>query len=217
MPIVKADEINFEWWKRVTEHYKISNQPKKRAQTNRCLGMKDVFKLGWIQRTYQDIEITTTPGKQTFVARTPFKQELAPSCGNFIGAYVNAHPAVQLHAFKPFPVNMLQTVIKIQSPWFFVIPEGYSLLLMPVPYNDDNRFTAATGVIKTNNFWNVQLYWHAKPGKHIIKAGTPISQIVPIKNEIVDSEIKIVDDTRNFLKTNYPYYNRYYNTNTKDK
>jgi hypothetical protein len=82
---------------------------------------------------------------------------------------------------------------------------------MPVPYNDDNRFTAATGILKTNNFWNVQLYWHARPGKHIIKAGTPIGQMIAIKNDTVDSEIEIVEDARSFLKENCPpYYSKHY-------
>lgn len=203
MPIVRSKDIKFDWWEKALDSHRQSPRP---LPTTKCAGMRGVFELGWIQRTYQDIEITTKPDHPGFVSKTPYQQE---KFNDYVGEYVSDHAPSQLHDIKPLPPGTLPTIIKIHSPWFVTIPEGYSLLLMPVPYNDDNRFTAATGVLKMNNYWNVQMYWHSKPGKHIIKAGTPVQQAVLVKNEQVDFQVKVVDDTKQFLKDNYPFYDKY--------
>jgi branched-subunit amino acid aminotransferase/4-amino-4-deoxychorismate lyase len=85
--------------------------------------------------------------------------------GNLMEDYINYHSSEQLEKFKPFPENVLHTIIKIQSPWVVDIPNGYKLLSMPIPYNDDNRFMAAHGILTNKNWLNVQLFWYKKNSK----------------------------------------------------
>jgi hypothetical protein len=61
---------------------------------------------------------------------------------------------------------------------------------MPIPYNDDNRFMAAHGILKNKNWMNIQLYWYVINGKETIKKGTPLCQYLLFKEEKYDYEIK---------------------------
>ena len=99
-----------------------------------------------------------------------------------------------LEKFKKFEKNTLTTIIKIQSPWYVTIPDGYSLLSMPVPYNDDSRFTAATGLLKGSNYLNIQLYWHRINSKEKIEKGTPLCYYLVMKDEIFTEEISEIND-----------------------
>ena len=38
------------------------------------------------------------------------------------------------------------------------------------------------------------MIWHSKKGNYLIKAGTPIAQLILSKKEDIDYEIKLVDD-----------------------
>jgi hypothetical protein len=89
----------------------------------------------------------------------------------------------------------LHTLIKIQTPWFVTVPKGYSLLCLPVPYNDDIRFTASTGVLKGCNDVNAQLFWHVKKGKEVVKKGTLLAQYILIKDEEVDYTVSVANDS----------------------
>ena len=109
--------------------------------------------------------------------------------GDLLGDYISSHSKEQLQKFKPFLENTLHAIVKINSPWVVYIPDGYSLLSMPIPYNDDVRFTAATGFVKKMSFCNVQLYWHKLNSKELIKKGTPLCQYILVKDEEIDFEI----------------------------
>ena len=41
---------------------------------------------------------------------------------------------------------------------------------------------------------NVPMIWHSKQGKYLIKAGTPIAQLILSKKEDIDFENKVVDE-----------------------
>jgi hypothetical protein len=76
---------------------------------------------------------------------------------------------------------------------------------MPVSYNDDTRFTAATGILTYNNHLNIQLYWHCLDSTEVIKKGTPLCQYILLKNENVNFEIKDLQSLEE-LKEIYPLY-----------
>ena len=63
---------------------------------------------------------------------------------------------------------------------------------MPIPYNDETRFVAATGLVKNKSWLNVQLFWNRINSKEIIKKGTPLCQYVLIKDNSVDYIIENV-------------------------
>ena len=206
MPLIPAKEVNFKWIDKAREYYKNGDHSKK---TTSCPGIFSVIHTGWIHRTYMDITVKTFGDGERVETTTQMDQLRATQQGRFIGEYVEFHPPYQFEDFRDSPPNSLKTVIKIQTPWFVDIPKGYSLLMMPIPYNDDTRFTAATGLLKGKNYLNVQLNWHCLNSTEVIKAGTPINQMVLIKDEPDDYEIEVVKDAESFLIENYPNYSNY--------
>ena len=195
MPIVKASHKDFEWVKKAYEDYKVNPDPQ--GHTSKCPGILSIMNTGYIQKTYQDI--TITPSGDWFYWKTSIDQA-ASKFGDVINNYVSAHNPEQLYKFKQFPKNTLPTILKIQSPWFVEIPEGYSLLSMPIPYNDNVTFTAAAGIFKGNNFCNVQAYIHSLDTEIFIPKGTPLCQYILIKDEPNNFEIKPIETKEQFIK-----------------
>jgi hypothetical protein len=189
-PIVKSKPSMFKWFNRAVEDFKKNS---KNLHTAKCPGIISVLNQGWIQCAYQDLTITTNGDLNSFKWETTFDQ-IKTKYGDIISDYVSFHQSDQLEKFKKFEKNTLTTIIKIQSPWYVTIPDGYSLLSMPVPYNDDSRFTAATGLLKGSNFLNIQLYWHRINSKEKIEKGTPLCYYLLMKNEIFTEEISEIND-----------------------
>ena len=199
MPLVPAKAVDFKWVKQAREFYKTANHSK---ETTSCPGIFSLLNTGWIHRTYMDVTVETFGDGERVQTTTQMDQLRTPPQGKWIGEYVHFHTPQQLNGFREDVHNTLKTIIKIQTPWFVDIPKGYSLLMMPVPYNDDTRFTAAAGLLRGKNFLNVQLHWHCLNSTEVIKAGTPINQMVLIKDEPDDYQIEVVADAKAFLKEN---------------
>ena len=188
MPIIPAREYKYKWYARAVEELRNKSNLNSVA---RCPGIIDVNSRGWVQRTYQDIWIETTEDNKRFIrAREEINQKALPM-GDKMYNYVNFHGPGTLAHFREGHDHAMDTIIKIQSPWRVKIPDGYTLLAMPIPYPDDQRFTAAHGTLKGEIWLNVQLFWHVKPGgiQHIPK-GTPVQQYILIKDEDVQYNIR---------------------------
>jgi hypothetical protein len=196
MPIIEANKINFSWYKTAINDFKsLKAQESITAKTHhisRCPGINSIVKYGWIQRTYQDIVIKTNGDGQSFDWSTPIDQSSLVKNHEWNYDYVSYHDASIISPYKVLKPSTLKTIIKIQSPWIAYIPDGYSLLHIPIPYGDDTRFTSASGILESGqgpNFLNVQLFWHKLNSEEIIPAGTPIMQYLLIKNENIDAAI----------------------------
>lgn len=201
MPIEPANKISFKWAKAMIDSMKES-----KAQTPpgtafrhvaRCPGIALVSRTGWVQRNYQDIYIKTD-GSGGFSWKTPLDQSTLINDHEFKFPYVGHHSGNMTEPFGILKPHTMPTVVKIQSPWVVSVPKGYYLLCMPIPYSDDNRFTASVGLIDGDagiNFLNVQLFWHVLNGEEVIPAGTPLAHYFLIKKEKVDAEVSAVDSS----------------------
>jgi len=60
----------------------------------------------------------------------------------------------------------------------------------PVHYTGESRFTTATGILDPfiSCELNIAMYWHVLQGREILKAGTPILQIIPIPRNLIIPE-----------------------------
>lgn len=200
MPIVKSSQVSFDWVSRAREFYKEHQNLD--SKTTKCPGIFSILGTGWIHRTYQDIMIETNGDGHSFSAATR-EDQIQLASGTHVGNYVSSHSPEQLQMFKPFTSETLASIIKIQSPWFVEIPDGYSLLMMPIPYPEDTRFTAATGLLRGNQFLNVQLYWHCLNSKEVIPAGTPLNQMILIKDDKTDYTLSNVENAKEFLEDKF--------------
>jgi hypothetical protein len=70
---------------------------------------------------------------------------------------------------------------------------------MPIPYSDNVDFTSAVGILRGNSFLNIQLFWHCLKGVRTIKAGTPLHQMILIKDEKTDMNLELINNVDDFL------------------
>jgi len=196
MPIIPIGDYNFDWVKRLYNFEESFDV--RELKTSKCPGIFSIMSKGWIQRAYQDIHIKTFEEDQLIEIRCNFDQRTS-KYGKYIGKYVSSHNPNQLTIHKKFQPSTSKIIIKIQSPWIAEIPKGYSLLMMPVAYNDAVHFTAATGLIKNTNFLNVQLYWHSPDKENVIEKGTPLNQMILIKDISNDFELEEISNIDEFI------------------
>ena len=156
---------------------------KKEAHILKCPGIQEVVKQGFVITAWQDITIETY-GDGAITWTSPIDQTNLEH-GQVIGAAVEFHNRQQYtDLVEPHP-NTLDSVIKFNTAWRVKIPKGYCLLETEIPYSNERRFTALTGILDDRYgsvALNVQVLWHVLKGKTVIKAGTPLARyvLVPI-------------------------------------
>ena len=201
MPILPAKDVSYAWVKKVMKSFKeksldVSSTSKdgKIRHVSRCPGIFGIKNQGWIIRTWQDIELTLDESAWSW--RTPMNQK---TLSNGLSAEeVTHHPEESLKQhLDHWPENAFQHIIKINTPWFVKVPKGYVLNQFHPAYLDENRFTSLPGSYSPDHgagTINIPMIWHSKKGNYLIKAGTPIAQLILSKKEDIDYEIKLVDD-----------------------
>lgn len=174
-PIIPASQLKREWM--------LRNEPPDPENgamwSKNCPGIKMVASAGWIARAPCDFRIITNGDGATFTWNETrrFVHE-KPGNEKFVGFH-NMHQTIPT---LNDPDKTLKTVIKLDMPWRLEASKDVLLLQMPVSYNNESRFTAATGILDPQyaHVMNVQLYWHVLNGDTLIKAGTPLVQYIPI-------------------------------------
>lgn len=94
---------------------------------------------------------------------------------------------IEFHDHKqfrdPFGDKKIRAVFKLNLPWKFETPRGYSVRQFPMLYSNNPDWTIAYGVVRTDvhNEINAQLLFTSEDDEIFIKAGDPICYIVPYK------------------------------------
>jgi len=209
-PVVRSQDYPFEWFKKSAIDYKTTannSQPDEYlfGGTSRCPGIGQLFKKGFIITAPIDFVIETKiENKKAFDWSCPIdvRQYGLPD------VYVGSHSADQLSKFLPFREDTLECLVKIQTGWRISSTSDIVFLQMPVPYPDHNIFTAAHGIIDCNTQIeiNVQLFWHKLNDKILIKAGTPLCQLIPINRNLdVDLIVEEANDNDKYVSTAWSY------------
>lgn len=135
--------------------------------------------------------------------------------------YVKAHIPEQTEFMRELVQpqrDVLNYTVKLELPWRVMAHPDVLFIQMPIPYWDEKRFTPPTGLVDPSYSFeiNLQLFWHdTAPGEHIIKAGTPLCQWMPVDRSFFYSKEKdwdIVieemneDDRRNNEQMDYNRY-----------
>lgn len=211
MPIEPASNIKRQWiidssrdYKKQLEDYKFD---KKITNISKCPGIADINKNGWILRAYQDFTIETNGDGYSFNWFAPINQSKIATGHDLNESYIGSHDNDLKH-FITDDMNILQTVIKVQSQWIVYIPKNYYLLQMPIPYLNNKHFTAAPGILDSDfgpAKLNVLLFWHTLNDKVMIPAGTPLCQYILVKKEKVNTIIRSSNkkDIRNMTLKHY--------------
>jgi hypothetical protein len=150
----------------------------------KCPGIASITSTGYTIQTPVDIRIVSSP--------TDLHIDL--STNEFL---------INYHTLPYSCPNTHNKIIKFDFGWRVQASNDILLQFIPIPYTEENRFTSTTGILdpQISSTLNVQLYWHVFDGVTIIRAGTPMTQIIPMKREfnpnvVVDEEYTINDIRR---------------------
>jgi hypothetical protein len=185
-PIIPTSEVKMPWLQAQKDKYikrkeaSANKKPDWVTSTHMCSGIVELMRTGYVLRAYTDIYIETKGDGVTFTHDVSefIKQTGAPAVSHF-------PPSLFTDDVKT-PPNTLKTIIKINCPWRVKMPAGWGLLMLPLQYVNEERFTAASGFInpEDSNEINCILYWHKLAGSTIITAGTPLCMMVPVPLEV---------------------------------
>lgn len=180
-PIVKSSSVK----RQFMTAEQIGDMPETLSSKN-CPGIKKIISTGWIVPAPADFTINTVGDGVTFEWNEPYR---FTKINQGMDSYVSGHTRSQTEPLLDDPENTLKTTIKIETPWRIEASDDVLFLLMPVTYNNESRFQAATGILdpKYGHLINVQLFWKVLEGRTLVRAGTPLCQIIPISRKALSS------------------------------
>jgi hypothetical protein len=155
----------------------------------KCTPFLDAMTVGYIAFLTADIEVTQKPDGSPFIMWRTSRH------------IITEHNYEQWEGL-PVPEGYHMFVYKWHNQFGLKTPEGYSLLFTS-PFNRfDLPFKTISGLVDTDEYnLAVHFPFFIKKGfTGIINKGTPICQIVPIKNDNWNRSIDEFDKTGSFLK-----------------
>jgi hypothetical protein len=186
-PVSPASEEKTPGWvSRAHEVFKATMRDPANLQSrvmsvSRCPGMREIMQRGFVVRTWHDFTIKTNGDGHSMSWVTPDEQ---------LKSVVGGDPLV-LHNKENFadyfgadwPPHYCKTIIKIQTPWRFSLPKGYVFMVIPVPFNEDTRLESVTGILDPEHSTelNLQIYWKVLCGTELVRRGTPLCYLIPVK------------------------------------
>lgn len=202
-PIIEAKSVNRDW-NEVGNLYR--NRPEQGKQTVlNCPAIKQITNSGYVLQAPADFVIKTA-GKLEHVSwEIPFLFKRYSDKYTFSNSeyYVSCHSPAQTEPVIPRECphsskEYLHSAIKVETPWRVKTSDDILLLQLPVTYNNEERFTAATGIVDPRYMHSitVQLLWHITEGEILVRAGTPLVQYVPISRHLLEKgNIDFIVDT----------------------
>lgn len=165
-----------EWFRKLEREMSTKDAYGMPAMTAKaCLPMTDAFSLGYMLPLCTDVEFDVPEDRQFiqvgWTKRLPF-------------LVVDRHHPKQIGA--PEPPFETAWPMKFHNPWRIKAPKGYSVLFTQPLSRPDLPFTVFSGMVDCDRFntnVNIPFLWTGPPGKHTLKAGTPIAQMIPIRRD----------------------------------
>jgi hypothetical protein len=215
MPIIPVSEQNYDWVKRAAVQAKERNQGQtvKSMNTLRCPAIFQFRNMGFLVRTPLDILLKVK-------SETEYEWEHGYTEMTHHELVTHHELELMYNFMSTWPKDTMKVILKFNLPWSLRIPKGYDVLMMDPFYKDDNRFTVCPGTFESElgiGQLSVPVMWHSTKGEFLIKAGTPIAQLVPIKRETISHQnLNLITDKNfkrdralTFLKTRESFERNY--------
>jgi hypothetical protein len=209
MPVIPVSEHRYKWVNKATqmakERIKLHD-----TTTMKCPAIFQFRNKGFILRAPYDILLTIESDVEykweTGYDTTRFLQGTLPDSlqqSQSVGV-VTHHGTNNLYDFmSSWPKDTMKVILKLNLPWALRIPKGYDVLMTDPFYKDDDRFTVCPGVFERDmgiGLLTVPVKWHSTKGEYLIKAGTAIAQLIPIKKEKVSHQNLNLNTDKNFRR-----------------
>lgn len=154
------------------------------STVKRCMPFFDFMTSGYLILSPCDIYIDATdPEKITFSIPAPLK--------TFEGDMFAKHGREQYSELPYDKDKYHQDLFRIMPFWAVGTPEGYSTLFIHPVHKDPLPLQAVGAFVDTDNFISDGhlSFWVEKGFRGVIKQGTPLIQVIPIKRENWQMEI----------------------------
>jgi len=140
-----------------------------------CLPVTDVFALGFVIPLPFDVMLRVPEDRVSiqmgWAPDAPFQP-------------VEQHHPGQIGA--PAPPFETAMPLKFINPWRIAVPAGYSVLFTQPLSRPDLPFTCFSGLVDCDRFAttiNFPFVWSGPVGDHLLPAGTPIAQAIPLRRD----------------------------------
>ena len=194
-PIIESKNLKLKWWADARKNFDMHvkegalNVPGF-SHIMRCPGIFNLFGYGYIVRLHRDlILIPHERGFEWVMPGVPeYDGELSNKCGIIGNKLMVKYPG-KVQALEQSSIELLSTppwaskfMFKINTGWSVIAPKGVRFIMLPIAYPDDFRFTSTIGIIDSsiNTQINFQMFWNGTKEETIIKAGTPLGQLIPL-------------------------------------
>lgn len=158
-----------------------------------CKGVQDYLQIGITVPLWCDVEVFQV-GMNDMRTRT---SDVAFHTDQFGGDMTDGCPIAQGREMEDagWP--------KIVSPYLYKTAPGYSTMVLPVAYEPDPRYQVLPAIIHTDFYHNINVVLRVM-GKDpfVIKAGTPIYQLVVFKRSDTINKLIMGDETIHSLGAN---------------
>jgi hypothetical protein len=161
------------------------------STVKRCNPFLDAMSIGWIIPLAADIEISTNED----CSSVEYKW-------NFYKPMIENHNMEQVTTAKKHNPIFPKPPMKFINHWITRCPEGYSLLFVPPLNRPDPRFTCFSGLVDSDKYFeyvNFPFVFNIPNYHGVIKAGTPLMQVIPIKRDTILKK----SDTRKMNRKEY--------------
>lgn len=190
-PIYPAKQYKRKWVKNCANAYRKYKQVSDGRATTitaaKCPGIRDIMESGYILQTWYDFTIETTKDDHQIYYPSKFQSDYLDKIGY-------THPLIKTFNTKESPMRIPvganhHLIFKYYIPGAIEFPKGYSLLLLPIAYDDNPVFSACPGrLTRYESDFNIHLFWHTVEGRVTVRAGTPLCQLIPIKDDNIPIE-----------------------------
>jgi hypothetical protein len=168
---VPAGQQMADWFKRAPR--KIEGRDHFGAKSfgaKKCSPLVDGMALGFTIPLFADLNVRTSETGQFMEVSNP------P-----IGPAASFHDAAQLGPSSPTGRG---PAIKFHNRWLIRTAPGVSSLFIPPMNHFDERFTCLGALVDTDrypNYINFPAVWHLPDFDDVVKAGTPLVTVIPIR------------------------------------
>ena len=180
LPPLPAKKVIPDWFKNIPPINEDDLTVKK------CVPFIDAMSVGYTLLSHMDIVLGQEPSGEM---RTHFLDDAHEKL-------VRRWPPIETHPQRQIPGSPMEsyTILKYMSPWIIETPPGYSTLFLPPINRLEIPIVPLVGLVDTDTYQNnvnipfIHTMMEPDGQKHLIPAGTPICQLVPIKRDEWQSE-----------------------------
>lgn len=184
-----------DWWKGMGDFY-TDDEGQIRSTAKSCPGVFDFLRAGYIVRAWADFTFRyDSNDMRNWMAQRSVALE--PT------AKWHYHPQEQIHgcpmnttSSSEHPVGSCEHFVKISSPWYLELTEGYSVMFVQPYYRTSPYFTVLPGMMDpcideiSNKELNIFLQLNIPNTDIIIRKGDPLVQIIPFRRENFKYKVK---------------------------